>query len=195
MSVMTFEQCNHLMVETLEKYGSHASNKFFGKASDWTFRVENLNGDTLGICNFRKKIIALDSNHFEKGTVEELTDTVLHECAHALAGIVRTGKSVMVHGKLWKQWAVIVGAKPSALAVISYVTPAVERTHNYKYFIISVVGDDIEVHSGCKRRLVRLSTRYYSDKEYTRGNLYHIKVEDYERFKDQPQTIRQLSFR
>jgi predicted SprT family Zn-dependent metalloprotease len=61
----------------------------------------------LGHCNYRKKEIGLSVAHAEHGSIEQVTDTILHEIAHALAG------SGAGHGWKWQQQCRIVGANPT----------------------------------------------------------------------------------
>jgi predicted SprT family Zn-dependent metalloprotease len=76
----------------------------FGLAS-WTFRW-NRRKRSLGLCRYRERQIEL-SMYFVKANGEELVrETVLHEIAHALAGVKAA------HGPLWKAMCAKVGCHP-----------------------------------------------------------------------------------
>ena len=62
----------------------------------------------LGKCNFRDKTIHLSRSHALDGKDSEISDTILHEIAHALAGPKAR------HGPKWKTIAKQIGAKPRA---------------------------------------------------------------------------------
>lgn len=61
---------------------------------------------TAGSCNYRKKIITLQPTYVEKNGVEEITNTILHEIAHALMPRHH-------HNKFWKRKAIEIGCTGS----------------------------------------------------------------------------------
>ena len=64
----------------------------------------------LGECRAREKLILLSRTHAVNGPPERVTDTILHEIAHALAG------PAAGHGPAWKAIAERLGARPRARA-------------------------------------------------------------------------------
>ena len=62
----------------------------------------------LGECRSRQKLILLSRSHAVDGPPEQVTDTILHEIAHALAG------PAAGHGPAWKAIARRIGATPSS---------------------------------------------------------------------------------
>ncbi len=76
---------------------------------DWSFRF-NAARKKLGVCRYREKLILLSREHAAGGTPVQITDTILHEIAHALAG-PRVG-----HGPVWKEIARRLGATPKSCA-------------------------------------------------------------------------------
>lgn len=76
---------------------------------DWSFRF-NAARKKLGICHYREKLILLSREHAADGKPIQVTDTILHEIAHALAG-PRAG-----HGTVWKEIARRLGATPKSCA-------------------------------------------------------------------------------
>lgn len=78
-------------------------------SSDWQF-VWNERISALGVCRYKPKHICLSKKWTLALGVEEVTDTILHEIAHAIAG------SNAGHGPAWKAACRTIGAKPERLA-------------------------------------------------------------------------------
>ena len=76
---------------------------------EWTLRFNSAR-KKLGECRPQHKLILLSRAHALNGTPEQLTDTILHEIAHALAG---PGAG---HGPAWKAIASQLGAMPKSCA-------------------------------------------------------------------------------
>lgn len=74
---------------------------------DWEFRF-NKNKNMLGLCRYDDMLIEMSEGYVLHNNVAHVTDTILHEVAHALAGR-GTG-----HGPRWKVVAARVGATPQA---------------------------------------------------------------------------------
>lgn len=62
---------------------------------------------SLGVCNYRDRTVKLSREWMRKLPMKDVTDTILHEIAHAIAG---PGYG---HGPVWKRAAVKIGAVPS----------------------------------------------------------------------------------
>jgi predicted SprT family Zn-dependent metalloprotease len=75
---------------------------------DWTFKWEKTKR-AMGRCWYHKKLICISKPLAELNKEEECIDTALHEIAHALA-YVKNGETG--HGRAWKRWCVMIGAKP-----------------------------------------------------------------------------------
>jgi predicted SprT family Zn-dependent metalloprotease len=73
---------------------------------DWSFNY-NKGKHTLGLCYHRRKIIALSAYLVDNNPLELITDIILHEIAHALAG------HAAGHGPAWKKICLQIGAKPT----------------------------------------------------------------------------------
>ena len=69
---------------------------------DWTFQWDKAKR-RLGCCKQGKKIISLSGVLVEHYTVSEITDTILHEIAHALVGPQHG------HGYIWRKKAREIG--------------------------------------------------------------------------------------
>lgn len=87
--------------------------------ADWSFRSNDAE-KKLGVCRYREKRILLSRGHAVNGARDQVTDTILHEIAHALAG-PRAG-----HGSDWKTVARQLGATPKSCA------PETEQTRNQR---------------------------------------------------------------
>jgi predicted SprT family Zn-dependent metalloprotease len=73
--------------------------------SDWSFGFD-LSKVRAGVCQYTPKRITLSKYFVELNTVEETTDTILHEIAHAICG------HEAGHGPVWQAVARAIGAKP-----------------------------------------------------------------------------------
>ena len=74
---------------------------------EWTFRFSAARS-RLGECRERERIIRLSRRHAVNDDPREVRDTILHEIAHALAGVKAR------HGPAWKAVARGIGATPKA---------------------------------------------------------------------------------
>jgi predicted SprT family Zn-dependent metalloprotease len=72
---------------------------------DWRFEWDR-SSRRFGVCKFGSKVIGLSHKLVALNDEPKVRDTILHEIAHALCP-VREG-----HGRIWKQKAIEVGAKP-----------------------------------------------------------------------------------
>jgi len=76
-------------------------------APGWRFAWDNRT-TAFGVCRYKIKTITLSKPLTERASMESVLDTILHECAHAVAGY-QAG-----HGPIWKAHARALGAKPAA---------------------------------------------------------------------------------
>ena len=76
---------------------------------EWSLRFTSAQ-KKLGECRPRQKLVLLSRTHAVNGQPGQVTDTILHEIAHALAG---TGAG---HGPAWKAIASRLGASPKSCA-------------------------------------------------------------------------------
>lgn len=70
--------------------------------NDWEFKFDN-SKKRFGICSYRKKIISLSKELCVLNDKEIVTDTLLHEIAHAIVG---HGNG---HNKIWQRKAIEIG--------------------------------------------------------------------------------------
>ena len=90
-------QVRDLALELMKKHGLLEKG--------WKFEFDNAKR-RFGYCQYRPKIISISKHISKLNSVEEVTDTILHEIAHALAG-PKAG-----HYSKWKYQAMAIGAKP-----------------------------------------------------------------------------------
>ena len=76
---------------------------------EWALRFSGAR-KKLGECRPRQKLIRISRAHAVNGAPEQVTDTILHEIAHALAG------PDAGHGPAWKAVAKRLGATPKSCA-------------------------------------------------------------------------------
>ena len=108
--------------EVIQKFPEHTT-----LLRNVMIRVSNRTTLSVGICNFKGgkpfEIVLSGTAFQHEANRTEFRDTVLHEIAHAIAGL-RAG-----HGPEWKRIAIMVGAKPEnacslAVSPIKYVEVA-----------------------------------------------------------------------
>lgn len=83
--------------------------------TDWSFKFDR-SLRRFGLCSFGKKTISLSRPLTELNEEPQVTDTILHEIAHVLAG-PEAG-----HGPQWKRVAREIGATPKACYTFENVT-------------------------------------------------------------------------
>ncbi len=80
--------------------------------SDWSFKFSGARKQ-LGSCNFTNRQIIVSRIAVINQTPDQITDVILHEIAHALAGW-EAG-----HGPKWKSIAIQLGATPKSFTPLS----------------------------------------------------------------------------
>jgi predicted SprT family Zn-dependent metalloprotease len=88
-----------LTLELMEKWKLHG----------WHFAF-NHRARACGLCNYTKKTVELSGPYVDLNDESEVLDTIKHEIAHALSG-AKAG-----HGRVWRNWAKLVGANAERLA-------------------------------------------------------------------------------
>ncbi len=84
-----------------------------GVSGQWQVIFAPGMGRRLGTCSSSRQLIRISQTHLERGTHEQLLDTVRHEVAHAIVH-QRFGRDVKPHGSEWKTIARQLGATPRA---------------------------------------------------------------------------------
>lgn len=91
---MTKQETEVLVQQLLEKHGA-VDYKF-------SWMKPRMKFNRAGQCNWKKKLIQLQPVYVEKNDIETVTNTILHEIAHALTP--NHG-----HNKFWKRKAIEIG--------------------------------------------------------------------------------------
>jgi len=103
------QQTKDLTVKLLTHFGLYAKG--------WTFILGH-EKELLGQCSYQAKTIKISKHLIGQGTDYEITDTVLHEIAHALVG---GGHG---HNCVWRAKCREIGAQPKQYAdSLSYEVP------------------------------------------------------------------------
>ena len=95
---MKLIECEKLVKELFEKHNL-IDYKF-----EWKKRL--VKWSCAGSCNYKKKVITLQPTYVEKNDIKEITNTILHEIAHALMPKHK-------HNKFWKRKAIEIGCTGS----------------------------------------------------------------------------------
>lgn len=85
----------------------------YGVSGTWDVSVVSGMGRRLGTCNWSRKRIRLSAHMLTRYDHEQIVDTLRHEVAHAIAH-ERHGLNIKPHGREWKAYAVLLGARPRA---------------------------------------------------------------------------------
>ena len=87
------------------------------KLDAWSFRF-NRRKRSVGLCQYTSRTIELSAGYVALNGEAEVSETILHEIAHALVGPEHG------HGAAWKARAVALGARPARCAGPEVATPA-----------------------------------------------------------------------
>lgn len=98
------------------KIGKELMNKHGLTDLGWKFGMDTAKR-RFGVCKYRTKSISISIALTRLNPVEQVTDTILHEIAHALVG---RGHG---HDAVWKAKCVEIGCKPERCYTNEVVTP------------------------------------------------------------------------
>lgn len=195
---MNTTEIETLIGVVLSRYATSTDNDRFGHVDGWGVQFKGLGGTIMGTCNLTKHIITIDMDHDMHRDGDQLKDTVLHECAHALAGIeVSTTGRRMAHGRRWKRWASLLGASPTATQrPKDHAAAYAKMAATSKYQIVYLSEDGaVKPMSICNRRLKNIERRGFKSIPASRGRLWYIRTEDFIRYKGNNEALKTLCFR
>lgn len=186
---MNHEEAITIMDEVLTRFGPYADNMDCGHVSDWDL-VFSDNIKVLGLCNLSRRVITINSEYAARAPREAVRDTILHECAHALAGIEmsRNGRR-MAHGKHWKMWARRVGANPNATKCTSKLgefgedIAANKISKPPKWVVVADRGDHLEKVSEAGRRMKDIGKKLVKGDRSTLGKLWMVERRHWDMYK------------
>ena len=187
---MDLNQAEIIAIEAMDKWGLVDKG--------WDFQFHN-KVRSLGTCNLNKRIIQVNRGHAEHDDEAFVTDTILHEIAHALHFLDYeqkgqldkfrerrwTGRqwkrTVPHHGREWQMWAIKVGATPQASASGSKM----HKDVSFKWKLVFLNGDTVEDISGYKRFPSSVNEHTYlkNRKRATLGNVYVVDAKNLESVK------------
>jgi predicted SprT family Zn-dependent metalloprotease len=90
----------------------------------WHFQFSN-HKTIVGQCDYRAKVIKFSTNFLMKNDEDFITDTLLHEIAHALVG-----KDVQAHGYEWRMKARAIGCNGERTC-----GPEAQSTARHNYYM------------------------------------------------------------
>lgn len=137
--------------------------------SDWTFQWDRRKKG-FGFCRPGSKLISLSANLVSLNDEAQVTDTILHEIAHALDW-VRNRK--MGHDWSWKRICVEIGARPE-----QYFTEKTVTMDTPKYVLKNTVTGQVVAKYYRFPTKVYARQEHYSErnKPWTKGQLKLFKV-------------------
>lgn len=95
----------------------------------WKFQFDRAK-KRFGMCNYSSKTISLSKYLTAINTEEKVTETLLHEIAHALAG------HTAGHGQKWKETMIYLGQQPNRCYGNEVISPKLKYTGRCKNFKI-----------------------------------------------------------
>ena len=108
---------------------------------NWKFAFDNAR-QRLGFCSYKKKTISLSKNFISLLGEDEITDTILHEIAHALVGR-KCG-----HGYTWQRKAIEIGCNGLRLYNgEARVEAKYKGTCNPDFFLLSLSASSFAFNS------------------------------------------------
>ena len=121
---MNTREAHNLALKLMAEHGLLSPTQGFRELTDapWTFEWSNAKR-AFGSCSYRTNTITLSKPLTRLNDELAVTDTILHEIAHALTGPNKG------HGREWQLMCIKVGAKPNRCAGADTVTP------KYKYLL------------------------------------------------------------
>lgn len=144
--------------------------------------VFNQTKTQLGSCHYGKKQISISQHILANNDIEIQIDTLKHECAHALA----FAQGDRGHGKVWRQWAIKLGATPRSRTSEKIKTQA-------KYHLVRVQGASLKILQRTYHRRVSLKGKYMRHDKSSLNQLYLISLVELDAYKAGELTVNQLT--
>ena len=120
--------------------------------ADWTFRFSAARR-AIGLCKEKEQVIQLGRHHAANDPPAQVTDTILHEIAHALAG------NAAGHGPAWRNAAKRIGATPRASKASDPAKDEAVRNALLPGATVSFRSGDGDVFTGAVVKLNRKTAR------------------------------------
>lgn len=121
---MKLNQAENLALQLMEQH--HLLQK------GWTFKFDSAKA-RLGKCNYTAKVISISRYMTEADTTgDTVSQTLLHEIAHAILPIYDQRGVKIGHGPIWKAKAASIGYTGKRLALNPYVSSTKKPQRNNK---------------------------------------------------------------
>ncbi|QPI17937.1 hypothetical protein POP12_145 [Pectobacterium phage POP12] len=167
------------------KIYAHHMMKLHGLVDNgWKFAINGRMTRALGLCNYSKKTISLSKKFVKVACLDDITDTVLHEIAHALVGYNHG------HGSVWQAKAIEIGAIPSATKKVKFgedsneIVPVLYLEKESGIEVMSSIT--MNKYTKIKSGRININTLYFPKrKAETLGNLKAmlLNTKEYEKLK------------
>lgn len=171
--------------ELLENVKDTGGKVYFPDKFKYTFAIEDdlkvksvfktKSKTILGYCSYSDRKIVLNLKHVLLSDVEDIVDTILHECAHAVAYhlFLHAG-----HGKEFRKVSRWFGSTPRATSKSNdALTEEIENSSKYKIVVINHREKTVEDVWYCNRKLKNLAYRSMKNRPETKGMLWHVPTE------------------
>jgi len=170
-------------------------------AEAWTFSIESshdvkkatkCSGLVYGYCSYREKKIVLNVDHVLLSSYAGIVDTLLHECAHAVAGELYKEYG---HGKMWRKVSTLFGSNPRATYKCDDKELLEKYKTSFKYKIVWLNKEKYSVTpvGECSRKLKGLGGRMQKHNRASLGNLWLVKQEDFKRLSNSFDSFDQIN--
>lgn len=149
---------------------------------------------TYGYCDYNSKTIVLNLDHVLLSSVEDIVDTMLHECAHAVAlHLFRD----FGHGAGFRKISNIFGNEPRATSKVASeeLSKKIAKAKKYKIVVLDDNKREVEVIGSVGRKLKDIQNRWAKNRKHTMGMLWLVKTEDFERYGNNFETISRVALR
>ncbi|MCU4674261.1 SprT-like domain-containing protein [Catenovulum sp. 2E275] len=170
------QQIRQLFAEIKQSYQSH-----FPQLADYQLKFTNTKS-VLGSCNYKKRQIAISLPVLAQNPLDVQIDTLKHEFAHALAFM----QGERGHGKIWKAWALKLGATPRSRAQKPVKT-------SYKYQLVLKKDKNIQLLERKYHRKVKLKNKYMRGDAASLNKLFLVQITELEAYLAGKLTLEQLN--
>lgn len=157
--------------------------------------VDSKSGVIFGVCCYIERTILINEIHAETSSIEDIADTILHECAHALAVEYFNDYG---HGKGFREVANMLGCNTTAkssIALHDEFIKAEQKRKKYTMVYLDDVNKKVEVIRVVGRKMKHLSSRYLKrDPSSTKGKIYLVEHKKANPLKDSFNVVKQLAF-
>lgn len=172
---------NHFLYnrkESLRVKLNFVSRSYGLKIMDEHTMKARINSWCYGYCDYKNKTIVLNLDHVLNSGIEEIAETILHESAHAVAYHLHGDGG---HGKHWKRVSRLFGSSPLAKSPMEE-NLAAKVGSKYKLVVLNDKSYTVELVGTAGRKLKDLHNKWAAGRRETKGMLWLVRTEDFERY-------------